>query len=127
MTQRIALVTGGMGGIGTAVVKRLAGAGHKGVANCLPGYAQKEAWLAAMHGEGYTEVHAAEGDVSSYAAMQGMVADIEARVGVVDILVNNAGIYPHASLREITEEAGFTRFRRLPVDHAVNAFYEVRP
>ena len=29
--------------------------------------------------------------------------------------------------REMTEQAGFTRFRRMPVDHAVNAFYEVRP
>jgi len=101
MTQRIALVTGGMGGIGTAVVKRLAGAGHKVVANCLPGYAQKEAWLAAMHGEGYTEVYAAEGDVSSYAAMQAMVADIEARVGGVDILVNNAGITRDSTFRKM--------------------------
>ena len=29
--------------------------------------------------------------------------------------------------REMAEPAGFTRFRRLKVDHAVNAFYEVRP
>ena len=27
----------------------------------------------------------------------------------------------------MAREAGFTRFRKLPVDHAVNAFYEVRP
>lgn len=29
--------------------------------------------------------------------------------------------------RHLTAEAGFSRFRRLPVDHPVNAFYEVRP
>ena len=29
--------------------------------------------------------------------------------------------------REMAEMAGFTRFRRMPVDHSVNAFYEVRP
>jgi 2-polyprenyl-3-methyl-5-hydroxy-6-metoxy-1,4-benzoquinol methylase len=27
----------------------------------------------------------------------------------------------------MARDAGFTRFRRLPVDHAINAFYEVRP
>ncbi len=36
------------------------------------------------------------------------------------------GLTPEVA-REITEQAGFTRFRKLPVDHAVNAFYEVRP
>jgi 2-polyprenyl-3-methyl-5-hydroxy-6-metoxy-1,4-benzoquinol methylase len=29
--------------------------------------------------------------------------------------------------RRLAEEAGFSRFRRLPVDHAANAFYEIRP
>jgi 2-polyprenyl-3-methyl-5-hydroxy-6-metoxy-1,4-benzoquinol methylase len=29
--------------------------------------------------------------------------------------------------RQMAEVAGFTRFRRLPVEHSVNAFYEVRP
>ena len=33
MTQRIALVTGGTGGIGTAICKRLADAGHKVATN----------------------------------------------------------------------------------------------
>ena len=29
--------------------------------------------------------------------------------------------------REMAERAGFTRFRKLDVDHSINAFYEVRP
>ena len=29
--------------------------------------------------------------------------------------------------REMAGRAGFTRFRKLKVDHSVNAFYEVRP
>jgi 2-polyprenyl-3-methyl-5-hydroxy-6-metoxy-1,4-benzoquinol methylase len=32
-----------------------------------------------------------------------------------------------ARAREMTEAAGFTRFRRLDIEHSVNAFYEVRP
>ena len=67
MTRRVALITGGMGGIGTAVCRKLAKAnGNVVVANCLPGYPQKDAWLAAMKREGYDNVHAAEGDVSRF-------------------------------------------------------------
>lgn len=34
---------------------------------------------------------------------------------------------PESKARELATEAGFTRFRKLPIDHSVNAFYEVRP
>jgi hypothetical protein len=34
---------------------------------------------------------------------------------------------PESKAREMSSAAGFTRFRRLDVDHAVNAFYEIRP
>ena len=34
---------------------------------------------------------------------------------------------PPAKAEAMAREAGFTRFRKLPVDHAVNSFYEVRP
>ena len=65
MTQRVAFVTGGMGGIGTAICKRLARNGNKVVANCLPGYEKKDEWLQAMRSEGY-DVYAAEGNVEEY-------------------------------------------------------------
>ena len=92
MTRRVALVTGGMGGIGTAVCKKLAKAnGNVVVANCLPGYDRKDAWLADMKNEGY-EVHAAEGDVADFESASAMVRRVESEVGPVDILVNNAGI-----------------------------------
>ena len=34
---------------------------------------------------------------------------------------------PESKARAMAESAGFTRFRRLDVDHSVNAFYEIRP
>ena len=92
MTRRVALITGGMGGIGTAVCKKLAQVnGNVVVANCLPGYERKEDWLEGMDKEGY-EVHAAEGDVSDFDSTSAMVRRIESEIGPVDILVNNAGI-----------------------------------
>src|SRR5258708_19359946 len=61
LKQRIAFVSGGMGGIGTAVCRRLAQCGVKVVAGCLPGYEKKDNWIARMRGEGL-QGHAAEAD-----------------------------------------------------------------
>ena len=51
--KRIAFVSGGMGGIGSAICRRLALAGHTIVAGCLPGYQKKDEWLGAMRKEGF--------------------------------------------------------------------------
>src|SRR5947208_2857798 len=89
--QRIAFVSGGMGGIGTAICRRLGRNGIKVVAGCLPGYDQKQQWLDTMRQEGLT-VHAAEGDVEDFDSCTQMFYQIASVVGPVDILVNNAGI-----------------------------------
>jgi acetoacetyl-CoA reductase len=93
MTTRVALVTGGMGGIGTAICRRLASAnGNAVVANCLPGYEHKDAWLEKLRAEGFDNVFAAEGDVANFDSVGEMVKRIESEFGPIDILVNNAGI-----------------------------------
>lgn len=91
MTQKVALVTGAMGGIGTAICQALAKEGFKVLANCLPGFPEKDAWLAKQKALGFDFV-AAEADVTDYDSCKAMVAKIEAEVGQVDVLVNNAGI-----------------------------------
>ena len=91
MTQKIALVTGAMGGLGTAICQALAKDGMKVVANCLPGLPQKDEWLAKQKELGFDFIPA-EGDVADYDSSVAMVAKIEAEVGPIDVLVNNAGI-----------------------------------
>ena len=34
---------------------------------------------------------------------------------------------PPTKAEEMASDAGFTRFRQLDIDHATNAFYEIRP
>ena len=91
MTQHIALVTGAMGGIGTAVCVELAKAGHKVVAAYHRQFDKPEAWLAEQKAAGFDFI-AVAGDATDIASCQAMVAAAEGRAGPIDILVNNAGI-----------------------------------
>ena len=92
MTQRVALVTGAMGGLGTAICQELANAGHKVVAGYHPQFDNKDAWLADMAAAGFKDFVCVAGDVSVLEDCQKMVAEAEAACGQVDILINNAGI-----------------------------------
>ena len=102
MVERVAFVTGGMGGIGTAICKRLAVNGNKIVANCLPGYDRKDEWLASMRAQGYS-VHAAEGNVEEFDSCADMFYRIGSIIGPVDILVNNAGITRDGVFKRMSE------------------------
>ena len=94
MTQRVALVTGAMGGLGTAICQELAKAGNKVVASYHPQFDNKDAWLAEMAAAGFNDFVCVAGDVSSLEDCQKMVAEAEAAAGPIDILINNAGITP---------------------------------
>jgi len=102
MVDRVAFVTGGMGGIGTAICKRLAANGNTVVANCLPDYDKKEEWLSSMRAQGYA-VHAAEGNVEEFDSCADMFYRISSIIGPVDILVNNAGITRDGVFKRMSE------------------------
>ena len=88
--SRIALVTGGSGGIGTAICVRLASLGHRVATN----YRNEEkalAWQADLKAKG-TDITIVPGDVGSPESAAAMVKGVEEALGPVDILVNNAGI-----------------------------------
>ena len=100
MAQKIAVVTGGMGGIGEAICMRLAQAGHKVVATYSPGNTKAEQWMKDMKSRGF-EFHAVQVDVTDFDSTQKAVAKIQAEVGSIDILVNNAGITRDATFRKM--------------------------
>ena len=99
---RIAFVSGGMGGIGSAICRRLGRQGHTVIAGCLPGYEKKGEWLERMRREGY-RVHAAEGDVADFESCTAMFYQARSVVGPIDILVNNAGITRDSVFKRMTE------------------------
>ncbi|MGH8132522.1 MAG: acetoacetyl-CoA reductase [Steroidobacteraceae bacterium] len=103
-TTRIAYVTGGMGGIGTALCRRLCKEGYTVIAGCGPGSTRKERWLRDMRAEG-CNIHASEGNVSDWESTRHAFAAARAEVGEIDILVNNAGITRDGTFQKMTNEA----------------------
>jgi acetoacetyl-CoA reductase len=92
MTQRVAFVTGAMGGLGTAICQAFARDGYKVVAAYHPQYDNKDEWLQEMEAAGFKDFVCVAGDVTKLEECQAMITEAEARSGPVDILVNNAGI-----------------------------------
>ena len=88
---RVALVTGGMGGLGEAVCIKLAALGYQVVTTYSPGNTKAEQWLGEMEKEGF-HFRAYACDVSDFDSAQACISEIEKDLGPVDVLVNNAGI-----------------------------------
>ena len=91
MAQRIALVTGGMGGLGEAICMKLARMGMKVVVTYSPGNKKYNDWLKEMEGEGY-QFAAFPCDVADFDSCQQLVQKVTKEVGPIDVLINNAGI-----------------------------------
>ena len=91
MTNQIALVTGGTGGIGEAISIRLHDAGYTTIVTYSPANTGVDAWLARMEAQDRL-FHAYAVDVADHESCAACAGRILAEVGPVDILVNNAGI-----------------------------------
>ena len=89
--SRVALVTGGMGGLGEAICIKMAALGYQVVTTYSPGNTKAQEWLASMEQQGY-KFHAYPCDVSDYDSAQACISRIAEEMGPVDVLVNNAGI-----------------------------------
>ncbi len=103
MTKRIAYVTGGMGGIGTPICKRLSRDGFTVVAGCGPNSSRKDRWIAEMRAEGF-DVHCSEGNVSDWDSTKAAFDKVKAELGEVDVLVNNAGITRDGQFRKMSKD-----------------------
>jgi acetoacetyl-CoA reductase len=98
--RRIALVTGGMGGLGEAICTKLAALGNRVVTTYSPNNTKSGEWLEQMKRQGY-DFRAYPCDVTSFEGAAACVAKIASDLGPVDVLVNNAGITRDMTFRKM--------------------------
>lgn len=100
--KRVVLVTGAIGGLGTAMCEALCKEGYRVVGN----YRNKEkadVWKKIQESRNvYVDLFQA--DVSDYLSVETMVSEIENKVGPIDVLVNNAGITRDTPFRKMSYE-----------------------
>lgn len=111
--MKVAIVTGGSGGIGSAVARRLAADGMAVVVHYVGGAERAEEVAASITADGGTAA-ALAGDVADADQMTALFDEAERRFGGVDVVVNTAGIMLLAPLAEMELDA-FDRMHRVNV------------
>ena len=100
--QRIAVVTGGMGGLGESISTKMADAGYKVVVTYSPSNTKWKGWIDEMKGRGYA-FGAYPVDVADFDDSAAKVSQIQKEIGVIDILVNNAGITRDMTFKKMSK------------------------
>jgi acetoacetyl-CoA reductase len=100
--QRIAVVTGGMGGLGETISTKMADAGYRVVVTYSPSNTKYKSWLEEMKKRGYA-FSAFPVDVADFDACAKQCAAIHNECGAIDILVNNAGITRDMTFKKMTK------------------------
>ncbi|WP_459617901.1 acetoacetyl-CoA reductase [Bordetella sp. 2513F-2] len=118
MSGKLAYVTGGMGGIGTAICQRLAKEGFRVVAGCGPSRNYQQ-WLDEQAAQGYT-FYASVGNVSDWDSTTEAFNKVKAELGPVDVLVNNAGITRDGLFRKMSVDDW-----RAVIDTNLNSLFNV--
>jgi len=100
--QRVALVSGGMGGLGEAICIKLAALGYKVVTTHTPGNPKVADWLGSMSDAGYA-FKAYPCDVADFDSCKTCVDAVASEIGNVDVLINNAGITRDMTFRKMSK------------------------
>jgi len=102
MAQKVAYVTGGMGGIGTAICQRLHKDGFKVIAGCGP-TRDFVKWIDEQKALGYT-FYTSVGNVADWDSTVQAFTKAIGEHGAIDVLVNNAGITRDRMFVKMTRE-----------------------
>ncbi|HEY8997812.1 MAG TPA: 3-oxoacyl-ACP reductase family protein [Edaphobacter sp.] len=100
LSGKAALITGGSRGIGRAIAIQLAEAGCAVAINYLHSRQDADLVVQKILSQGGSAM-AVQGDISSAAAISGIVSSVEHALGAIDILVNNAGILKRFPLEDL--------------------------
>jgi acetoacetyl-CoA reductase len=121
--KKLAVITGGMGGLGESISTKMSDAGYKVVVTYSPSNTKFKAWLDEMKGKGYNFA-AYPVDVASYEDSAAKAVQIEKDCGSIDILVNNAGITRDMTFKKMTK-ADWDAVMRTNLDSCFNMTKQV--
>ena len=102
MAKRLALITGGMGGLGEIISTKMSDAGYRVAVTHSPSNKTAGGWTAQMKSRGY-EFRTYPCDVADFESCKSCVGGVTRDLGPVDILVNNAGITRDMTFRKMTK------------------------
>src|SRR5258706_67862 len=102
MATRLALITGGMGGLGETISTKMADAGYRVAVTYSPSNKTVDRWTAEMKSRGY-DFRTYACNVTDFESCKTCVDGVTLDLGHVDILVNNAGITRDMTFRKMTK------------------------
>jgi len=102
MASRLALITGGMGGLGETISTKMADAGYGVAVTYSPSNKIADKWVSEMKARGYA-FRAYPCDVADFDSCKACIDAVVKSLGPVDILVNNAGITRDMTFRKMTK------------------------
>ena len=100
--MRVAVITGGMGGLGNSISTKMHATGYRVVVTHSPSNTKAKDWLSEHKASG-REFSAYPVDVADFDSCKECVARIAKEVGPVDILVNNAGITRDTTFKKMSK------------------------
>ncbi len=120
---RVALVTGGMGGLGETISTRLADAGYKVAVTYSPGNTKHEQWVSDMKSNGY-DILAVACDVADIDSAAKAVGEVTQKLGPIDVLINNAGITRDSTFKKM-DKSNWDAVLRTNLDSVFNMTKQV--
>lgn len=122
--EKVMLITGGTGDIGTAIVKQLRPLYGHIVALDIISQEKASHWQEELTQDDCHNIHYRQMDVSNYDQCQQVIENIIAEYGRVDVLINNAGITRDAVFAKMTKEQ-WDEVLRVNLDSMYNVTHQV--
>lgn len=102
--KKLALITGGIGDIGTAIAKQLNHQYEKVIALDIASTEVSTAWQADLASQGFHHIEFRKMDVCNFDECHEVITALAAEFGQIDVLINNAGITRDAVFHKMTKQ-----------------------
>lgn len=104
MSDKVVLITGGIGDIGTAVCKELSASSRAVISLDIESVERGRHWVEQLKANDFKNIHYRRMDVTNFSECQEVITEIGKQYGRIDVLINNAGITRDAVFYKMSKE-----------------------